>query len=98
MNVKRPANNSKAGRRHQSFSSALQWLWPFASKWLRLTLTAGSLLFIAEPLPAATPLAWGYGEFGQLGDGNFYTSPPYGVATAVQVSGLTGAVAIASVV
>ncbi|MBI3417144.1 MAG: DUF5011 domain-containing protein [Verrucomicrobia bacterium] len=44
---------------------------------------------------SGTPLVWGEGSFGQLGDGNFYSSPNFGVATAVQVSGLNGAVAIA---
>src|SRR6185295_3241807 len=41
-----------------------------------------------------TVWAWGDGQLGQLGDGNFYTSPP-GVATPVQVSGLTAVTAIA---
>src|SRR6185369_17064121 len=42
-----------------------------------------------------TVWAWGDGRVGQLGDGNFYTDPPYGVATPVQVRGLSGVVAIA---
>jgi alpha-tubulin suppressor-like RCC1 family protein len=40
-------------------------------------------------------VAWGNGQYGQLGDGNFYLNPPYGVATAVPVSGLTTVTAIA---
>jgi hypothetical protein len=33
---------------------------------------------------------WGYGGFGQLGDGEFYTSSPYGSAVPVQVEGVGG--------
>jgi alpha-tubulin suppressor-like RCC1 family protein len=97
MNLIHSANSSNAGRRHYrhpSYSSALQKLWPFASRWVGLALATGSFLF-AEPLPAATPLAWGNGQYGQLGDGNFYLNPPFGVATAVPVSGLTTVAAIA---
>src|ERR1041384_7872231 len=32
--------------------------------------------------------AWGYGYFGQLGDGTFQTTSPYGSSTPVQVIGL----------
>jgi len=39
--------------------------------------------------------SWGYGFYGQLGDGNLYTSGNNGVATPLQVNGLSGAVAIA---
>jgi hypothetical protein len=88
----------KAGRRHYrhpSRSSALQKLWPFASRWLGLTFATGIFLF-AEPLPAATLLTWGRGDYGQLGDGNFYTTPPHlGTAAVVQVSALTTVTAIA---
>jgi len=98
MNFIRSANSSKAGRRHYrhpSRSSTLQKLSPFASRWLGLALATGSFLF-AEPLPAATPLAWGRGDYGQLGDGNFYTTPPHiGTAAVVQVSGLSTVRAIA---
>src|SRR6187401_1422288 len=97
MNFIHTPNSLQPGRRryrHPPRSSALQRLWPIATKWLGLALATGSLLY-TEPLPAGTPLTWGFGEWGQLGDGNFYTSSPYGVATAVRVSGLTGAVAIA---
>jgi len=97
MNFIRSANSSKAGRRryrHPSRSSASQKLLHFASRWLGLALAAGNFLF-AEPLPAATPVAWGYGINGQLGDGNFYSNFPYGMATPVQVSGLTTVTAIA---
>jgi hypothetical protein len=41
-----------------------------------------------------TVWAWGFGYFGQLGDGNFYLGIG-GVATPVQVTGLSGVVAIA---
>jgi alpha-tubulin suppressor-like RCC1 family protein len=98
MNYLDSANGSMAGRRHHqhpSRSSTLQKLWPSASRWLGFALATGSFLF-AEPLPAATPLAWGYGVYGQLGDGNFYIGGNGGVATPVQVSGLTTVTAIAS--
>src|SRR5678816_1558671 len=97
MNYLDSANGSMAGRRHHqhpSRSSTLQKLWPSASRWLGFALATGSFL-VAEPLPAATPLAWGYGVYGQLGDGNFYIGGNGGVATPVQVSGLTAVVAIA---
>src|SRR5207244_12399419 len=68
--------------------------WPFASRWLGLALATGSFLF-AEPLLAVTPLAWGNGRFGQLGDGNFYLNSPFGVAAAAPVNGLTTVTAIA---
>ena len=42
-----------------------------------------------------TVWAWGSGYSGQLGDGNFYTTGNRGVATPVQVSGLTTVTAIA---
>src|SRR6185369_17069162 len=98
MNFIHSANSLKGGRRqyrHPSRFSALQKLSPFASRWLGLALATGSFLF-AEPLPAATPLAWGRGDYGQLGDGNFYTTPPHiGTAAVVQVSGLSTVRAIA---
>src|SRR5436190_1366378 len=96
MNFIHSANSLKAGRhyRHPSRSSAFQTLWPFASRWLGIALATGSFLF-AEPLPAATPLAWGYGVQGELGNGIFYTTGNGGVATPVQVSGLTTITAIA---
>src|SRR5260221_13542155 len=98
MNLVRFANSSKAGRRHYRHPlrfSALQKLWPFASRWLGLALATGSFLFV-DSLPAATPLAWGRGDYGQLGDGNFYTAPPHlGTATVVQGSALTTAGAFA---
>src|SRR6185503_7429522 len=43
-----------------------------------------------------TVWAWGTGDSGQLGDGNFYTTGNHGVATPVQVSGLTSVTAIAA--
>src|SRR5207244_6495827 len=46
-----------------------------------------------------TVWAWGGGFLGQLGDGNFYTNPSGdlgGVATTVQVIGLSAVVAIAA--
>jgi alpha-tubulin suppressor-like RCC1 family protein len=98
MNFIHSANSSKAGRRHYrhpSRSSSFQKLWPFASRWLGVALASGSFLS-AEPLLAVTPLAWGNGRFGQLGDGNIYLNPPFGVATAAPVSGLTSVTAIAS--
>jgi alpha-tubulin suppressor-like RCC1 family protein len=94
MNFIHSANSSKAGHRkcqHASRSSTLQKLWPFASGWLGLALATGNFLF-AEPLPGATPVAWGDGRVGQLGDGNFYSG---GVASPVQVRGLTSVTAIA---
>jgi hypothetical protein len=43
-----------------------------------------------------TVWAWGLGASGQLGDGNFYSSfPNYGVATPVQVTGLSSVISIA---
>src|SRR5207302_1106137 len=39
--------------------------------------------------------AWGRNSEGELGNRSFTTNPPYGSATPVQVSGLTGVVAIA---
>ena len=42
-----------------------------------------------------TVWAWGYGEYGQLGDGSFYTNSTIGSATPVEVSGLSGVVAVA---
>jgi hypothetical protein len=42
-----------------------------------------------------TVWAWGAGGDGEIGDGNFYTSPHYGVAAPVQVSGLSPVAAIA---
>jgi alpha-tubulin suppressor-like RCC1 family protein len=33
---------------------------------------------------------WGYGAFGELGDGAFYTSSPYGSGTPVAVAGVGG--------
>src|SRR6185503_6977737 len=36
---------------------------------------------------------WGYNYFGQLGDGTFVQTDPYGIATPVDVSGLTSGVA-----
>jgi len=87
--------NAKLGHyQHPSRFSAFHKLWPFASRWLRLTLVVASFLF-AEPLRAVTPLAWGRGHYGQLGDGNFYTTGNLGAATAVPVSGLISAGAIA---
>jgi alpha-tubulin suppressor-like RCC1 family protein len=43
-----------------------------------------------------TVWAWGWGRVGQLGDGNFYTTGKEGVATPIQVSGLSSVVAIAA--
>src|SRR6185369_16371097 len=43
-----------------------------------------------------TVWAWGLGDGGQLGDGNFYTTGNRGVATPVQVSGLSAVTAIAA--
>ncbi|MHB8521669.1 MAG: hypothetical protein ACYDH9_13045, partial [Limisphaerales bacterium] len=37
-----------------------------------------------------TMWAWGYGYYGQLGDGAFHTSNPYGSSIPVQVIGLPG--------
>jgi len=42
-----------------------------------------------------TVWAWGWGYYGQLGNGNFYTTGNQGVATPVQVSGLTTVTALA---
>ena len=33
---------------------------------------------------------WGYGDYGELGNGTFYTSSPYGSATPVAVEGVGG--------
>jgi alpha-tubulin suppressor-like RCC1 family protein len=33
---------------------------------------------------------WGYGEYGELGNGTFYTSAPYGSAIPVEVEGVGG--------
>src|SRR5258708_2599939 len=97
MNLIHSAESLKAGRhyQHPSRSSALQKVLLLASRWLGLALATGSLLF-AEPLAAAPPLAWGRGYSGQLGDGNFYTTGNTGLATPVQVSGLTSVTAIAA--
>lgn len=43
-----------------------------------------------------TVWAWGYDQFGQLGDGSTVTSGCYCKTTAVQVSGLTNVIAIAT--
>jgi alpha-tubulin suppressor-like RCC1 family protein len=43
-----------------------------------------------------TVWAWGKGQSGQLGDGNFYSTGNLGVATPVQVIGLTNVTAIAA--
>src|SRR5438876_1221695 len=40
-------------------------------------------------------VAWGYNYEGELGNGSFTPNPPYGSATPLPVSGLTGVVAIA---
>jgi regulator of chromosome condensation (RCC1) repeat-containing protein/FIMAH domain-containing protein len=42
-----------------------------------------------------TAWAWGEGDVGELGNGTYTTTPPYGTATPVQVSGLSGGTAIA---
>jgi hypothetical protein len=33
---------------------------------------------------------WGFGEWGQLGNGTFYSSSPFGSATPVEVEGVGG--------
>ncbi len=43
-----------------------------------------------------TVWAWGYGGDGELGDGTYTTSPPYGKPIPVQVSGLNEGVAVAA--
>jgi alpha-tubulin suppressor-like RCC1 family protein len=60
-----------------------------------VTAIAGGLVHSLALKSDGTVWAWGDGEEGQLGDGNFYSFPHYGVATAVQVSGLTTVMAIA---
>jgi alpha-tubulin suppressor-like RCC1 family protein len=46
-------------------------------------------------VPPGTPLAWGEGQLGELGDGTFHTTSPFGSSTAVHVIGLSGVIAVA---
>ena len=43
-----------------------------------------------------TVSAWGHNDLGQLGNGTYTTTPPYGVPTPETVSGLSGVTAIAA--
>jgi alpha-tubulin suppressor-like RCC1 family protein len=49
-------------------------------------------------LSDGTVVAWGFGEYGQLGDGTFYTANPYGSLTPVQVKGIGGSGVLMNVV
>jgi hypothetical protein len=60
-----------------------------------VTAIAGGYFHSLALKSDGTVWTWGWGAFGQLGDGNFYLFPFYGVATPVQVSGLTTVTAIA---
>jgi hypothetical protein len=60
-----------------------------SSRSLRLT---GLLLFpvaLVQSAAPGSPLAWGRGFSGQLGNATFHTSAPFGVSSATPVSGLT---------
>ena len=59
------------------------------------TLTGVANLFadgtgFCAPLPSSGVDCWGYGYDGELGNGTFYTSSPYGSATPVAVEGVGG--------
>jgi alpha-tubulin suppressor-like RCC1 family protein len=49
----------------------------------------------ATPAAPGTPLAWGYGFEGQLGDGILHTTTPFGSSVALVVNGVGSAVAVA---
>src|SRR5205807_1131936 len=49
-------------------------------------------------LADGTIVAWGFGQYGQLGDGTFYTGNPFGSLTPVQVKGIGGSGLLTGVV